>query len=79
MVWLRWPDPEAGDQHVEMAPQEVVDFIAENSKTFKLGVWEEADESILLEAEMVNKTNLLEVLAERQNDTLRLQPAIAGG
>ena len=79
MVWLRWPDPETGDQHQEMAPQAVVDFIAENSGKFKLGIWEGSDESILLEQEMLNKTNLLQVLEERQNDTLRLQPIVAGG
>ncbi len=79
MVWLRWPDKEVGDQHVEMPPQEVYDFLAENSSRFKLGVWETADEAINLEAAMANKTNLLEVLEKRANDTLRLQPVIAGG
>lgn len=79
MVWLRWPDPEVGDQHQEMAPQAVVDFIAENSGKFKLGIWEGKDESFLLEEKMLNKTNLLQVLEERQNDTLRLQPIVAGG
>ena len=79
MVWLRWPDKEVGDQHVEMTPEQTVDFLAENSSRFKLGVWETADEAINLEAAMANKTNLLEVLEKRANDTLRLQPVIAGG
>jgi hypothetical protein len=79
MVWLRWPDPETGDNHQEMAPQEVVDFIAEKGQLFKFGVWEATDEQLSLEAEMVSKTNLLQVLQERQDDTLRLVPVIAGG
>lgn len=79
MVWLRYPDPKVGDQHLEMDPQEVVDFIEENSNKFKLGVWETGDEAMNLEAAMMNKTNLLEVLEKRANDTLRLQPVIAGG
>jgi len=62
-----------------MGPQEVVDFIEENSNRFKLGVWETGDEAMNLEAAMMNKTNLLEVLEKRANDTLRLQPVIAGG
>ena len=62
-----------------MAPQEVVDFLAENGQKFKFGVWEATDEQLSLETEMVSKTNLLEVLEERQDDTLRLVPVIAGG
>jgi hypothetical protein len=62
-----------------MAPQEVVDFIAENGQKFKFGVWEATDEQLSLETEMVSKTNLLELLEERQDDTLRLVPVIAGG
>ena len=79
MVWLRWPDPETGDNHQEMAPLEVVDFLAENSGKFKFGVWEASDEQLSLEKEMMGKTNLLEVLERRKNDTLRLVPVIAGG
>ena len=79
MVWIRYPDPKVGDQHVEMAPQEVYDFLAENSAKYKLGVWEEADESMTLELAMANKTNLLQVLEARKDQTLRLQPVIAGG
>lgn len=79
MVWIRWPDPETGDNHQEMAPQEVVDFLAENSGKFKFGVWEATDEQLSLEKEMVGKTNLVQVLEERQDDTLRLVPVIAGG
>ena len=79
MVWIRYPDPKVGDQHLEMEPQQVMDFLEENSSKFKLGVWETADESMNLEAEMMNKTNLLEALEQRANDTLRLQPVIAGG
>lgn len=62
-----------------MAPQEVVDFIAESGQKFKFGVWEATDEQLSLETEMVSKTNLLEILEERQDDTLRLVPVIAGG
>lgn len=79
MVWLRWPDPKTGDNHQEMAPQEVVDFLAENSGKYKFGVWEATDEQLSLEQEMMGKTNLLEVLERKQDDTLRLVPVIAGG
>ncbi len=79
MVWLRWPDPKTGDNHQEMAPQEVVDFLAENSGKYKFGVWEATDEQLSLEQEMVGKTNLLEVLERKPDDTLRLVPVIAGG
>lgn len=81
MVWLRWPDPETGDQHQEMAAQEAADFIAEQRRKglVKFGVWESNDEELALEMEMVDKTNLLEVLEQRQDDTLRLVPVISGG
>ena len=79
MVWLRWPDPKTGDNHQEMAPQEVVRFLAENGSKFKFGVWEGSDEQLSLEQEMINKTDLLEVLERKQDDTLRLVPVIAGG
>lgn len=79
MVWLRWPDPETGDNHQQMAPQEVVDFLAENGSKFKFGVWEASDEQLSLEAKMISKTNLLEALERKQDDTLRLVPVIAGG
>ena len=59
MVWLRYPDPKVGDQHLEMDPQEVVDFIEETSNKFKLGVWETGDVAMNLEAAIMNKTNLL--------------------
>lgn len=81
MVWLRWPDPEAGDQHQEMAPQEAVDFIADQRRKglVRFGVWESNDEELALEKKMVDKTNLLEVLEKKQDDTLRLVPVVSGG
>ena len=60
-------------------PRQVLKFLRKNKDRFKLGVWETGDEAMNLEAAMMNKTNLLEVLEKRANDTLRLQPVIAGG
>ena len=81
MVWIRWPDPEVGDQHQEMAPLEAVDFILDQKKKglVMFGVWEGSDEQLALETEMVNKTNLVEVMKEKQDDTLRLVPVVSGG
>lgn len=79
MVWIRWPDPDVGDQLQEMLPAEAADFIMDQKEKglVKFGVWEGSNAQ--LELEMVNKTDLLEVLKEREEETLRLVPAIAGG
>jgi len=81
MVWLRWLDPKAGDQHVQMDSQQALQFIQERKDEGKVvfGVWEGSDEQLALETEMMNKTNLLQVLEERQGETLRLVPVVGGG
>ncbi len=62
-----------------MAPLEAADFIMERRKMnfMRFGVWEESDEQ--LELEMIQKTNLLEVLQARGEQTLRLVPVVSGG
>jgi hypothetical protein len=79
MVWIRWPDPDVGDQLQEMMPAEAADLIMDLKEKLpaRFGVWE-ADNA-QLELEMVNKTDLLEVLKEREGQTLRLVPVIEGG
>ena len=79
MVWIRWPDPFVGDQLQEMMPAEAADFImrARHELPARFGVWE-ADNA-QLELEMINKTDLIEVLKERGEQTLRLVPVIEGG
>lgn len=79
MVWIRWPDPEVGDQLQEMMPAEAADLIMDLKERLpaRFGVWEGSNAQ--LELEMVNKTDLLEVLKEREGQTLRLVPVIEGG
>lgn len=79
MVWIRWPDPEVGDQIQEMLPADAAAFIMDQRKKglVRFGVWEGSDAQ--LELEMVSKTDLLEVLKEREDQTLRLVPTIMGG
>ncbi len=79
MVWIRWPDPEVGDQLQEMLPANAADFILDQKKKglVRFGVWEGSDAQ--LELDMIKKTDLLEVLKEREDQTLRLVPVIIGG
>lgn len=79
MVWIRWPDPDVGDQVQEMMPAEAVDFIMDQKEKLpcKFGVWEGQDAQ--LELEMATRSGILESLKERSEQTLRLVPVIEGG
>ncbi len=79
MVKIRWPDPNVGDQIQEMMPAEAVDFILDQREKLpcKFGVWE--GQNAQLELEMATRTGILAALMEREEQTLRLVPVIAGG
>lgn len=79
MVWIRWPDPDVGDQLQEMMPAEAADLIMDLKKRLpaKFGVWEGSDTQ--LELEMATRSGILEALKEREGQTLRLVPVIGGG
>lgn len=82
MVWIRWPDPKAGDIKQKMAPAEAADFIIKENKNkdtpnYRFGVWEGTDNQ--LELEMATRTGILDALKGREEQTLRLVPIIKGG
>jgi len=82
VVWIRWPDPDTGDQIQEMLPAEAADFIIRQNQDkstpiFRFGVWEASN--IQLELAMATRSGILEALQEREGQTLRLVPVIVGG
>jgi len=79
MVWIRWLDPDVGDQVQEMLPADAVDFILDRKKKglVKFGIWEGQDAQ--LELEMATRSGILDALKEREKQTLRLVPIVGGG
>jgi len=79
MVWIRWPDPDVGDQLQEMMPADAADFIMDQKDKMpaRFGVWEGSNDQ--LELEMATRSGILEALKERGDQTLRLVPVIEGG
>jgi len=79
MVWIRWPDPDVGDQLQEMLPAEAADFIMDQRDKLpaRFGVWEGSNAQ--LELQMATRSGILEALKEREEQTLRLVPVTGGG